>query len=222
MHIQLLIQKIIKQISKGREEQHFSSAGEPTKQTAGTHPAGQLSSSKHSGAAATCFSEAIKQYPKCVSIRKTPFDFRAVRITWLFSAFLLLLAFFCWMTAQLVSKTKEKQRGKVRCQQLESKDFEFITPKRRGTRDKETLQSTVRNPSDTDFASSPALSWQVFSNTLAVGHSYSVCCLMETTTGEHGSGWYPYFYRITEGKTQKHIYVHKYAHIYIEITQLWF
>lgn len=120
------------------------------------------------------------------------------------------------MTAQLVSKTKEKQRGKVRCQQLVSNDFEFVTPKRRGAGDKETLQSTVRNPSDTDFASSPALSWQVFSNTLALGHSYSVCCLMETTTGEHGTGWYSYFCRITESKTQKH----KYAHIYIEITHL--
>lgn len=115
------------------------------------------------------------------------------------------------------SKTKEKQRGKVQCQQLESKDFESVTLKRWGKRDKETLQSTVRNPSGTDFASSPALSWHVFSNTLALGHSYSVCCLMETTTGEHGTGWYPHFCRITEGKTQKH----KYAHIYTETTDLW-
>lgn len=55
----------------------------------------------------------------------------------------------------------------MRYQQLESKDFETVTPKKWGTRDKETLHSTVRNPSDTDFASSPVLGWQVFLYALA-------------------------------------------------------
>lgn len=62
---------------------------------------------------------------------------------------------------------REEGRGKVRYQQLESKDFETVTPKKWGTRDKETLHSTVRNPSDTDFASSPVLGWQVFLYALA-------------------------------------------------------
>lgn len=58
-------------------------------------------------------------------------------------------------------------RRNLQYQQLETKDCESVTPKRWGTRDKETLQSTVRNPSDTDFASSPVLGWQVFLQAVA-------------------------------------------------------
>ena len=57
---------------------------------------------------------------------------------------------------------REVGRRKVQYQQLDTKDCESVNPKEWGTRDKETLQSTVRNPSDTDFASSPVLGWQVF------------------------------------------------------------
>lgn len=56
---------------------------------------------------------------------------------------------------------REVRRRKVQYQQLETKDCESVTPKKWGTRDKETLQSTVRDSSDTDFASSPVPGWQM-------------------------------------------------------------
>lgn len=57
---------------------------------------------------------------------------------------------------------REVERRKVQYQQQQTKDCESVTPNKWGTSDKEILQSTVRNPSDTDFASSPVLGWQVF------------------------------------------------------------
>lgn len=56
---------------------------------------------------------------------------------------------------------REVRRRKVQYQQLETKDCESVAPKK-WEEELETLQSTVRNPSDTDFASSPVLGWQMF------------------------------------------------------------